>query len=228
MSLYAVMPTRWVAVESEAMSIQLCAAAEVAAVRSVQVAPESSENQISPSARTRCFPVESETMVGPTTNPAVEFTVVRFVHVAPPSAEVQTSSLPGRIPVNCVTATRLVPVASDATDCQYWPDAVVPFVRLVQVAPASAEVQMFPSGLAVPMVVTATRLVPVASEATSTQGKPAAVVPTVRLIQVPALKIVVPDAPPPSETTLPPAPPVLTFPRFVALFEQLVRAASPR
>jgi hypothetical protein len=55
---------------------------------------------------------------------------------------------------------------------------------------------------------------------------------------MPPPKLVAPDAPPPSETALPPAPPVLTSPRFVvppipnpsggALFEQLAMAASPR
>lgn len=128
------MATKWVPVESDAMSTQFCAAKEVPAVWSVQVAPESVEVQISPAATIRWVPVESEATVGPSKHPEVEVTVIRLLHVAPASAEVQTSP-PGLVPAGPVTATRWFPVKSDATDFQPWPDASVPFVLLVQVIP---------------------------------------------------------------------------------------------
>jgi hypothetical protein len=147
------------------------------------------EVQISPAATTRWVPLESEATVGP----AALVTVVRLLHVAPASAEVQTSP-PGLVPAAPVTATRWIPVESDATELQPCPDAWVPFVRSVQVAPASAEVQISPIVPIPFMPVTATRRVPVESEATSVQGSPSAAVPAVRSIQVP---FPLPDVVPP-------------------------------
>ncbi len=79
------------------------------------------------------------------------------------------------------TATRWVPVASDATASHCSPDAAVPLVSSVQVIPEFADVQML---LALPCEDAATRWVPVASDATAAHCWPDAAVPFVRLVQV--------------------------------------------
>jgi hypothetical protein len=114
----------------------------------------------------------------------VEVTVVRFVHVAPASVEVQMSRPFIGLAATMATATRWLPVESDATDHQSCPDAGVPLVRFVQVMPVSVDVQMSPFALTPFKLVTATRCLPVESEATSFQGRPAAAVPDVRSIQM--------------------------------------------
>jgi hypothetical protein len=162
------------------MSTHVCAAKGVPDVTSVQVAPESVDVQTSPAATMRRVPVESDTTVVPSSSRAVEEIVVRCVHVAPVSEEVQTLAPELGTDHGLVIATRCAPVESDATDSHRRPEAAVPWVRLVQVAPESVEVQMFPSGLYPVKPVTATRCVPVESEATSSQGSPQAEVPAVR------------------------------------------------
>jgi hypothetical protein len=67
--------------------------------------------------------------------------VVSLSQVVPESEDVQMSA-----PMPCAdAATRCVPAASDATETHNWPDAAVPVVRFVQVAPESADTQMSPA-----------------------------------------------------------------------------------
>ena len=105
---------------------------------------------------------------------------VSLVHVVPESTDVQTSW-----PLSCAdAAARRAPVASDATATHCPRDAPVPAVWLVQVAPASADVQMSPPERPPSDVPygeeTATRWVPVESDATLFQSVPDAGVPLVR------------------------------------------------
>jgi hypothetical protein len=78
------------------------------------VAPESEDVQMSQSATARWVPVESDATFGVSAMPE---SVVCFVQVAPPSEVVHTSP-PDADPSGPVTATRRVPVESDATDAQ--------------------------------------------------------------------------------------------------------------
>jgi hypothetical protein len=110
-----------------------------------------------------------------------------------------------------VTTTRWDPVESEVTDHHDGP-AAVPAVLLVHVAPESAEVQTSPYGARPPPLATATSRVPVESEATLFQGWLAAVVPSVRSIQVPPLE------PPP----LPPQPTTTTVTMSPARLERLL------
>lgn len=72
---------------------------------------------------------------------------------------------------------------SDATEDHPRPDAAVPVVRLVQVTPASADVQMSP-----PSYDTATRLEPLESDATPDHSCVDPAAPVVLFVQVtPAL-----------------------------------------
>jgi hypothetical protein len=178
----------------------------------VHIAPASDDVHMSEAARARWLPLWSETTTVEVANPP---TVVSLLHVAPASLEVQTSP-PECVPHALVTATRLFPLQSDATDRQPRPDPEVLVVLLVHVAPESVEVQISPLGLAPPMPATATRWVPVESDATSLQSSAPAGVFEVRSIQVllgggrpllvvpAAALLVAPAPPPPDATALPP------------------------
>src|SRR5262245_10108044 len=101
------------------------------------------------------------------------------------------------------TATRWEPVASDATATHCWPEAVVPAVSFVHVAPESPDVQM---SFALPCALAATRCAPVASDATVTQIWTESAGAFVRFVHV---------APASEDVQMSPGRPVLTATRCV-------------
>ena len=179
MSLFATKAARLVPVESEAQATKSRPPAGVPLVLLTKVAPESLEVQTSPcSAAIKCVPSALE----PVENhgrPCALVPAVRFTSVAPLSAEVHKSSFEPS------TAKIFRPVVSEETLTHYRPAPALPAVRFTQVAPESLEVQK--------STATATKLVPVESEASERQEFPAAAPVWVRLTLAPASKLF-PDA----------------------------------
>jgi hypothetical protein len=172
--------TRWVPDALDATANHCWPDAAVPVVSSVQVIPESGDVQMLAAlpyedAATRWVP-EASDATATHSLPEASVPAVRLVQVVPESVETQMSP-PYRTPPDVMdvwqTATRCVPVASDATPCQSWPEAAVPLVRLVHVAPESGDVQISL------FAVMATKWVPVASDAMSTQYCAAKEVPAV-------------------------------------------------
>ncbi len=108
--------TRWVPVELDATATHCWPDAEVPVVASVQVIPESEDVQMSfalpgADAATKCAPVTSDA-VATHRLPEDAVPFVRLVQVVPQSVDIQMSPSD---PPGWLTATRCVPVESDAT-----------------------------------------------------------------------------------------------------------------
>ena len=129
-------------------------------------------------------------------------TLNRFVHVTPATGDVRSTIPLSTAPPIMAAATRWLPVESDATERQGWPAASVPIVRLIQLSPASSEVQMSPPGRGCPFRSRRRDCAPVESKATSAQLRLAAAVRSSVLQSTPRAAL---DDPPPAPRARRPA-----------------------
>jgi hypothetical protein len=124
---------------------------------------------------------------------------VRFVQVVPASADVQMFPPVCLSWENPSTATSAIPSASEATLVQEKPDAAVPIVRFIQVAPASVDVQISPPAW------TATSRLPDESDATRFQVWLDAIMPVVLFVHVLPESVEVQMSPPTATSWVPAA-----------------------